>query len=347
MANAGYDVYLVAQGETYEKNGVHIVGFGPKRSSRLQRMLFTTRLAYQKALAVDADIYHLHDPELLPYGMKLKHRGKKVIFDSHEKYTEQIRCKGYLPNWCRSLIAACYGAYERFVLKRIDGLVFPSPLRGKNPFEGQCRNFTFLSNVPRMEELYHQYNAHTQKYERSLVHVGVLSYTRGITHLVQAAAQSECTVYLAGAFSPASYQTEVETLPEFSHAEYLGKLDRPAVADLLQKCQIGIATLLNVGQYNQFNCLATKVYEYMSLGLPVILTRSSYNETVVEQYQFGICVDPENIEEISNAIRYLFDHPDEARRMGENGRRAIREEFNWSIEEQKLFSLYKTILTEK
>ena len=115
---------------------------------------------------------------------------------------------------------------------------------------------------------------------------------------------------------------------------------------LLQKSQIGMATILNVGQYNQYDNLATKVYEYMSLGIPVILSRSQYNEKVAARYGFGICVDPANVDEIATAIRYLLDHPDEARRMGENGRRAVRAEFNWAVEEKKLLALYEEILQE-
>ena len=107
-----------------------------------------------------------------------------------------------------------------------------------------------------------------------------------------------------------------------------------------------MATIINVGQYNQYDNLATKVYEYMSLGIPTILSKSPYNERIAAQYQFGICVDPENVDEIAEAIRYLLDHPEEARQMGENGRRAVKEEFNWGVEEKKLLALYEDILKE-
>ena len=126
----------------------------------------------------------------------------------------------------------------------------------------------------------------------------------------------------------------------------MGVLNRAQVMQLLQKSQIGMATILNVGQYNQYDNLATKVYEYMALGIPVILSRSSYNEKVTAQYDFGICVDPANVDEIADAIRYLLDHPDEARQMGENGRRAVKEEFNWGVEEKKLLSLYEEVLAK-
>ena len=66
LARAGYDVTLVQQGGDYEKDGVHILGFGDIAPNRFQRMLMTAWRAYRRALEADADVYHLHDPELLP-----------------------------------------------------------------------------------------------------------------------------------------------------------------------------------------------------------------------------------------------------------------------------------------
>lgn len=344
LARAGYDVYLVQRGESGEEQGVHLVGIGEIPPGRIARMTKGAKAVYEKALEVDADLYHFHDPELLPYALKLKKRGKKVVFDSHEMYTEQIRNKTYLPRWCAKLISAVYGGFERYVLRRIDGLVFPCLKNGAHPFAGQCTRVITADNVPMLGELYDRYDPTVEKEPNSVVHVGSLTYPRGITHVVRAGGVAGCKVVLAGVFSPASYQAEVEGLEEYSCVEYLGKLDRAGVRNALQRSCVGMATLLNVGQYNQYDNLATKVYEYMSLGLPVVLTRSAYNESVMQRLRFGICVDPENVEEIAAAIRYLLDHPEEAREMGENGRRAVKEEFNWEVEAQKLFALYEDIL---
>ena len=81
----------------------------------------------------------------------------------------------------------------------------------------------------------------------------------------------------------------------------------------------------------------------MGSGLPVITAKSDYVDRMLEQYGFGISVDPENVDQIAQAIRYLLDHPEEARRMGENGRRAVKENFNWNVEEQKLLRLYEEL----
>ena len=347
LARAGYEVYLVEQGDSYEENGVHIVGVGPVNGGRLERITHVAKKVYETALALDADIYHFHDPELLPYGLKLKRQGKKVVFDSHEKYSEQLRNKPYLPHWASEQVANVYTAYEKRALKKLDAVIFPCMQNGKHPFSGLCRRTVTVDNMPMLYELYERYDPSVQKRERSICHVGSLTYPRGITHMIRAAALADCTAYVGGVFSPSEYEAEVRSMPEFSCVEYLGKLNRTQVVELLRSCQIGMANLLNVGQYNRFDNFPTKVYEYMSLGLPVILSRSDYGDRVLEQYRFGISVDPENVEEIADAIRYLLDHPDEARQMGENGRRAVKEQYNWGVEEKKLLALYEDILNDR
>ena len=79
----------------------------------------------------------------------------------------------------------------------------------------------------------------------------------------------------------------------------------------------------------------------MSMGLPVIITKYPFAEKMIKKYNFGIAVEPDNVDEIADAIMYLIDNPKKAEIMGKNGRRAILEEFNWGNEERKLLKLYK------
>lgn len=55
---------------------------------------------------------------------------------------------------------------------------------------------------------------------------------------------------------------------------------------------------------------------------------------MTERYKFGVCVDAEDPDGITAAVRYLLDYPEEARRMGENGRKAVKEELSWGEEEK-------------
>ena len=52
-------------------------------------------------------------------------------------------------------------------------------------------------------------------------------------------------------------------------------------------------------------------------------------------------MDPLNPKELAEAIEYLITHPEEARQMGENGRRAVLEKDNWETEGKKLLAVYR------
>ena len=344
LANAGYEVYLVESGERYDKNGVHIVGVGELPKSRRKRMTEGAKKVYEAARALDADLYHFHDPELLPYGLKLKLKGKKVIFDSHEFYREQIREKEYIPAWLRNIVAGVYGGYEDHTLRHCDAVVSPCTLNGKSFFENRCRRAAIISNAAVLGEFFHLYDEHAQKKTQQICYVGGLTEARGITADMLAAYRAGANLALAGSFSPSAYQKELEAFSEYACVEYRGQLPLPKVRALMNESEIGLSTMLNRGEYLKVDTFGIKVYEYMSMALPVILSHSPYNDRMVEQYKFGICVDPENVDEIAAAIRYLLDHPEEARQMGENGRRAVKEEFNWGVEEKKLLALYEDIL---
>lgn len=138
----------------------------------------------------------------------------------------------------------------------------------------------------------------------------------------------------------------MKSSPSWKQVDYLGKIPHAQVADELARGFVGLAVTPYVRNSDWHNGTMgnTKIFEEMMAGLPVVCTDFVLWKEFVERYHRGICVDPESVDEIAAAIRYLLDHPDEARQMGENGRRAVREEFNWGVEEQKLLALYKEIL---
>ena len=158
LARAGYDVTLVQQGGDYEKDGVHILGFGDIAPNRFQRMLMTAWRAYRRALEADADVYHLHDPELLPYGLKLKKKGKKVIFDSHENTLESILQKEWIPAPLRKMVYHWFKAHQEGVCRQLNAVISVTPniveyFRSINSRTVQVANFPILpAKMPPLPE---------------------------------------------------------------------------------------------------------------------------------------------------------------------------------------------------
>ena len=337
----GYEVVIISEGESGLEDGMEFIGFPPE-NSRVKRFFVRSKKMVDAARETGADIVQLHAPELLLYAMSLKRAGKKVIFDSHEFYTYQICEKEYINPLIRKIVAFVYGAVESFVCHRIDGVVYPCTINGKNYFADKSMRTLKIDNysMPVDPSLLPAGPAPTH----AVIHAGGLTEARGITTLAQAISKTSATLILCGPFSSPEYQQEVMSICPPGKIEYMGTLNREALFEQYGRAAIGICTLHAVGQYALLDNMSTKVYEYMQCGLPVIMSNFPCYQHWNEKYHFGLCVDPANPDDIAAAIRYLLDHPDEARQMGENGRRAVKEEFNWGEEEKKLLALYEDIL---
>jgi glycosyltransferase involved in cell wall biosynthesis len=105
----------------------------------------------------------------------------------------------------------------------------------------------------------------------------------------------------------------------------------------------GLVTLHPV--INYLDALPVKMFEYMAAGIPVIASDFPLWREIVLGNQCGLCVDPMDPTAIAKAIDFLVIHPAEARQMGENGRRAVLERYNWSVEQAKLLTYYKNLRT--
>ena len=342
LARAGYDVTLVAPGESREESGVHIVGIGEKPVGTLNRIFSPfPRHAYETARALDCDLYHLHDPELLPFALKLKRLGKKVIFDSHEFYALLIQEKKYIPKPFKGVASSLFSAYENRVYGKIDAVIIPCTTYGKNPFEKCAKRTVFIDNLPDAARFPTPKPLYPDA-EGAVGYVGGITEERGITRLIEACSLANVRLRLAGPVWPA-YLEELKAKSEFSCVDYAGPIPYDEVPEFCRHFCIGASTLLNIHQYISIDNLPTKVYEYMGAGLPVIISDTHSARTLEETYGCCACVDPDSSESIAAAIRKLMNDPALRADMGQKGYRALQEHFNWSAEAEKLTALYAEI----
>lgn len=341
LAAGGYETYLVARGESREENGVHVVGVGAPPAARLRRILVFANTIYKKALSLDADIYHLHDPELLPYGIKLKKHGKKVIFDSHEDTLNQIVEKKWIPKAIRTPISTGYRVFAKNAYAKYDALISVTPHVAEQLKEINPRTYQ-ITNYPILAQTVHPPNADGQfllcftgGIDTQWSHESILSAMNGVPAI---------QYVLCGRASD-TYLKLLQGLPAWKNTDYRGTVSHEDAVNLQQAANAGMALLRssnNTGG-NRGTIGNTKLFEYMMSGLPVICSDFILWKQIIEKYNCGICIDPTDIDAIASAIVYLRDHPDEARRMGQNGRRAVEEEFNWKTQEEKLLQLYRAL----
>lgn len=338
LAQHGYDVTLVVaddQGEE-RREGVTITDVG-RLPGRIKRIFTTTRRVRDKALSLDADIYQLHDPELLPVGLALKRRGKKVIFDSHEDVPRQLLSKPYLGPVSSRVLSLAFALVERYACSRFDGIIAATPfIRDKflkfKPGTVDVNNFPLVGELESAAPWSHKRN--------EVCYVGGIGEIRGIRELVAAGRhlQSAARINLVGKFSEPAVEAEVRADPGWQRVNELGFLDRAGVRGVMERSLAGIVTFHRLP--NHVDSHPTKMFEYMSAGIPVIASDFPLWRDIIEGNGCGICVDPADPRAIAAAIDHLAAHPEQAREMGENGRRAVLKEYNWTVQARKLTDFY-------
>ena len=339
-----HDVTLVVadgMGDEYV-DGVRIVDVG-RPSGRVDRVLRTTRRVLRLALRLDADVYQLHDPELLPAGLRLKHHGKRVVFDSHEDVPAQLLAKPYLGCVSRHALSGAVRVFEDYACRRFDGLIAATPfirarLARLHPHTVDINNYPLLQEFDGA--------ADWDRKAQEVCYVGSISAIRGIRELVHACEllHSPARLALAGTFSEPALEREVSHLPGWGRVQAHGHLDRTGVQQVMRRAMAGLVTLHPVVNY--LDALPVKMFEYMAAGLPVIASRFPLWQEIVEGNQCGVCVDPGNPAAIAAAIDHFCRHPHIARRMGENGRRAVHTRYNWGSEAAKLGAFYDALLPD-
>lgn len=343
LTKAGYQVSLiVADGFGDEvKNNVCIYDVGTS-FGRLKRMFVTTGRVFTKAKNLNADIYHLHDPELIPIGLKLKKLGKKVIFDAHEDVPKQLLGKPYLNMFSKKILSLMFSLFERWACKSFDSIITATPFI-RDKFLLINSNTVDVNNFPVLGELENIEGIWSDKINQ-VCYIGGVSTIRGIKEIVAAMAlvSHQTRLQLGGTFSEKNLAEEVKQYKGWLQVDELGFVDREGVRKILTESVVGLVTLYPV--INYIDALPVKMFEYMSAGIPVIASDFPLWRKIIDESGCGICVNPLEPREIAKAIDYLVENPDIAKEMGENGKKAIYDQYNWTIEAKKLLNVYLSIV---
>ncbi|WHZ28967.1 MAG: hypothetical protein OJF51_003767 [Nitrospira sp.] len=348
LAKAGYDVHLLAQGkgtQAYQEKGVTIHPLPPSKG-RIQRYISSSRVA-QIAADLKPDLFHVHEPALL--GPVIARAGSlPVIYDVHESFLDMLAENTWLPIWGKPFARVAWDYWERQLVRQCAGVVVVTDPIAKR-YASLHPNVRVIANYPEWSAGENLPPA--TRDGRTCVIAGALTMDRGLLEVFKALAilkqrDVEVKLALAGPSISDGYLksllAKANDLGIHRQVRYHGILSRNKAQILQHDSSIGIVTYLPTP--NSVVGLPNKLMECMSLGLPVVCSNFPVYREVAGTTGAGILVDPTVPEEIADAIESLVRDPARAHRMGEAGKAAVRDRFNWQVESIKLLDLYQQLI---
>ena len=338
LYDSGYDVSLVVPHERDEvKENIKILSV-QSSSNKFERMFVTSMRVFKRCLEAKGEIYHFHDSELIFVGLLLKLSGKKVIYDAHEDLPNQLIVKKWLHPIVRFPISKLAAAVE-WVASRtyLDAVVtVTDKIAARFP-----KNSTILvQNFPRIYELSADHANDYKLRKNNFCFVGSLKKNYGIKEMIQALEllNGEAHLFLGGKFQYDSYRNELESMDGWKHVTFLGWVDRHEYKNILSKSIGGIVVCLP--EPNIIEAQPNKLFEYMSASIPVVASDFPRWRNFVDGNKCGYLVDPANPSGIAGALKKIIANSALSERMGQLGRKAVLEKYNWDNENKVLQKLY-------
>ncbi|MEW6404932.1 MAG: group 1 glycosyl transferase, partial [Chloroflexota bacterium] len=181
LAHAGFRVLIIASHFQSEiRNGIEILAV-PEPTGRIARMTKTVFHLICAALKSKAEIFHLHDPELLPVAIILKLTCRKVIFDLHEDLCADVFSKEWIPVILKKIISKMSKILIKMIFLISDKVVCANP---DTNIVGQ-RDTTIIHNFPRLHMA-----RNVALYEdrpNIVVYIGSLTIERGLIEVLETA----------------------------------------------------------------------------------------------------------------------------------------------------------------
>lgn len=348
LARAGHDVAVVAQHPADELvDGIRIHAL-PTPKHRAHRLAALGAAAFRVARRLRSDVYHLHDPELLPIGPLLGLLTRaRIVFDVHEEFASVARNRAWIPRPLRPLAALSYRIAERLFLPLYSAVVTAdgataARCRRIHPHVVVVRNFSTAGPGPVPERA-------PRTGPAVVFDLGGISALRCAGEIVEAMellpASLEARLDLGGHCESDSLRERLEGRSGWAHVDYLGPLPHEEALRRLREADV--ALVLYSPDPNHYEVRSNRLFESMAAGTPLVVSDFPAWRRFVEETGCGVVADPRDPEAIARAIASVLSDPERALRMGEAGLRASAGPYSGSAETARLVAAYAELLASE
>lgn len=344
LLKEGYEVCILTNDGLPDEiiDGIRIIACNSFYQERL-KVIYKAKAIFKKsAIEIDADIYQLHGPELIPLGLALKRLGKKVFYDAHEDLQMQILEKESIPQILRLPISKLIKWYLKITLNKFDEIFSVTP-HIVDSLKKISKSVTLITNYPIIEKSdILDYNNYKNR-DNILCYSGTVYHNSNQEYILEGITNVKDLKYHIAGTLDNNYLLKLSGFISWSKVKFFGRLSKNELKLFYQSAIAGIIIFdysPNLG-YKTGTLGSNKLFEYMREGLPIICTDFDLWKEIVKKYDCGICVEPNNARHIEDAIIFLIKNKEKAYQMGQNGRKAVLEEYNWQTQEKKYIAIYK------
>lgn len=340
-ATGRYSVYLAAHGTLLEDAGVSLIPLTEVPKTRAGRFSAGPRKALALSRAVSADLWHFHDPELLPVALRLARSGQRVIWDAHEDYVTQFTDgdeKNWVPAPLRDVVRTGTLALLKQVDKHAAGVVAATPTiasRYSNP------RTVVVGNEARLGD----FSGCRPSFEaRRILFTGTVGPSHLFGELVEAVrALPQVQLAVAGREpDPQVWSAAKATLGP--RVEHLGWLDRANLAEAISDSSLGVALYVPVPSFLEADGSPTKLFEFAAAGLPTIGTPNPSVARLLEDSGAGFLAAGFSASDLRAAISQALSDAVSWRDAANSARLWSATMGGWAQSEHRLLKLYAEVL---
>ncbi|MDJ1433104.1 glycosyltransferase family 4 protein [Halostagnicola sp. A-GB9-2] len=339
---------LVHHEESTTRNGIRVRSVGDVDSRRERWRNLPT--LYRRAKCADADVYHFHDPELLPIGMLLSRTtDAEVVYDVHEDYTDAIRVREWIPETIKPALTTLFPKLQSNAVRLLDMVVTADESTARKLEAKSTVPVTTVRNFPRTEDIEIRDVDVERSTEYVLTYVGGLDRERGLLNMLRTTARLreaglDVGLWLIGPFQDDEIEREVRSFMDregiTEHVRLFGYVDYDDIFSYLSLADLG---LLLVDEERFERNVPTKFFEYMYCELPVVSTEVPSLERFFDD-EYCLTVSEDRLEESVSEISRLLEDDQRRQRMGDAAREKVTSEFSWEVEEDRLLDAYQYLL---
>jgi len=296
------------------------------------------------------DAIHIHDLPLakLGFGFKKKY-GVYFVADQHEFYSSWIVQTAHYNSFLGRVInrMSNWTAYERKYLGAADLVcTVEEPLRSLylEKYKLNAQQVIVIPNTP-LRSMYQVESKHKTHQNYNLFYCGGMDILRGLDTVIASLPLlrdeiPEIRLVLVGRknkhFDPQHY---ADSLGVGDLLEFRGWVDYRELPHEIDRSDICFFTP-PADREEIHNTIATKIYQYMARGKPVIVGSARYMKAFVEQHEIGLAIDEKSPEAFADAILKMHRNHNLYNRFADHALRLI-EKFYWEETIGDLLKFYK------